>query len=198
MEEYNIIPTFKISIVGDSSIGKSCLIYRYVENKFDDFSLPTVGLDFFSKKINIHGEEYKLHIFDMAGQERFRSIVTSYYRRNNGIILAFDITNKESFDNLKRWVSEIDKYSDTNVCLVLIGTKLDMGEKREVFYSDAMDYANCLKINYYEVSSKDNINVEKIFIDLVGQIKLILEIKTETEKSIKLNSVRKSKYCCKN
>jgi len=195
MEEYNIIPTFKISIVGDSSTGKSCLLYRYVENKFDEFSLPTVGLEFFSKKINVDGEEYKLHIFDMAGQERFRSIVASYYRRNNGIILAFDITNKESFDNLKIWVSEIDKYSDTNVCLVLIGTKLDMGEKRQVLHRDAMDYANCLKINYYEVSSKDNINIEKIFIDLVGQIKITMERKTETENKIKLNLKKKKLEC---
>ena len=196
MNEYN---TLKLSIVGDSSIGKSCLLYRYVENKFDYFSLPTVGLEFFSKKINIYDKEYKLHIFDMAGQEKFRSIVTSYYRRNNGIILAFDITNKESFDNIKKWVSEIDKYSDPNVCLVLIGTKLYMLEKRQVLYKEAFDYANYLKINYYEVSSKDNINIEKIFVDLVVKIKIILDRKTEKETFIKLNSNReKFKSCCKN
>lgn len=202
MDEKKITqPTLKISILGDSSIGKSCMMCRYVENIFDDFSLPTVGIEFFTKKILIDDDLYKLHIFDLAGQERFKSIVTSYYRQNLGIILAFDITNRESFDNLKRWVSEIDKYSDPNVSIILIGTKLDLQKDRKIYYEEASNYAESLKVNYYEVSSKDNVNIEEVFIDIVKQIKIILkreeEKKIENEKSIKLQkNFTKLKYCC--
>lgn len=200
MEEKKI-PTLKISIIGDSSIGKSCLIYRYIENFFDTYSLPTVGIDFYTKRIIVDDENYKLHIFDLAGQERFRSIVTSYYRQNHGIILAFDITNKESFDNLKRWVVEIDKYSDLNVSIILVGTKLDLKSKREISVEQASEYAKCLRVNYHEISSKDNINIDKVFIDITRQIKLYFDREKyknlEKERIIKLQkSGKKLKYCC--
>ena len=200
MEEKKI-PTLKISIIGDSSIGKSCLIYRYIENFFDTYSLPTVGIDFYTKRIIVDDENYKLHIFDLAGQERFRSIVTSYYRQNHGIILAFDITNKESFDNLKRWVAEIDKYSDLNVSIILVGTKLDLQSKREISVEQASEYAKDLRVNYYEISSKDNINIDKVFIDITRQIKLYFDMEKyknlEKERIIKFQkSKKKLKYCC--
>lgn len=200
MEEKKITqPTLKISILGDSGIGKSCIICRFIDNIFDDYSLPTIGVEFFSKKILVDDELYKMHIFDLAGQERFKSIVTSYYRQNHGIILAFDITNRESFNNLKRWIVEIDKYSDPFVSIILIGTKLDLEKDRKITYEEAKKYADELKINYYEVSSKDNINIENIFIDIVRQIKIILKIseKIENENKIKLQkNFRKLKYCC--
>ena len=114
--------------------------------------------------------------------------------------MAFDITNRESFDNLKRWVSEIDKYSDPNVSIILIGTKLDLQKDRKIYYEEASNYAESLKVNYYEVSSKDNVNIEEVFIDIVKQIKIILkreEKKIEEEKSIKLQkNFTKLKYCC--
>ena len=188
----------KLIITGDSGVGKSSIIMRFADNIYDDFFLPTIGLDFSVKKFKIEDKLYKLHMWDLAGQERFKSIVKTYYRNGQGIILAFDITNMESFKSLQRWVSDIDKFSPANSVLILVGTKSDLEENRQVSYEKADDFAKTLKIDYIEISSKKNINIEDMFELLIKKIQIQLDIQHDIDnKKIKLELKKRHKKCCK-
>jgi len=130
---------YKLVVVGDTSTGKTNLIQRYVNNKFSESSLPTIGVEFHSKNIKIqpnNGEEQNIQvqIWDTAGQERFRGIAGSYYRHSSGILLVYDITLRQSFDNLGKWLSEIKKYAEQDAFIYVIGNKKDLVEDREVTY----------------------------------------------------------------
>ena len=188
----------KLIITGDSGVGKSSIIMRFADNIYDDFFLPTIGLDFSVKKFKIEDKLYKLHMWDLAGQERFKSIVKTYYRNGQGIILAFDITNMESFKSLQRWVSDIDKFSPANSVLILVGTKSDLEENRQVSYEKSDDFAKTLKIDYIEISSKKNINIEDMFELLIKKIQIQLDIQHDIDnKKIKLELKKRHKKCCK-
>jgi Ras-related protein Rab-1A len=187
----------KIVIIGDSSIGKSAAIFRFVKNEYDELSIPTIGVDFSIKKMIINDKQYKAHIWDLAGQERFKSIVTSYYRSAHGIVLAFDITNIDSFQNLKKWIDEINKYSIEDACMILIGTKSDLENKRQVSYDEAKHFAESQNIKYYEVSAKNNTNIEKVFIELIEEIDIKnINIKKYNEAIVLKNKDKKNNIKC--
>ena len=157
--------TIKLVILGDSSIGKSCLILSYKNDLFDENQISTIGVEFIPKTVVIDDKDIKLHIWDLSGQEKFYPITSSYYRNAHGIILAFDLTNIESFKNLNKWMKDIHKLTD-NPAMVLIGTKLDLKDKRQVKYEDAKKFAKQYNINYYETSSKENLNISNLFLDI--------------------------------
>ena len=137
----------KIIVVGDSGVGKSTMLMRFEKNIFDELFIPTVGIDFLIKKIQVNDKLYKLHLWDMAGQERYKSIVNTYYRNGQGIILAFDIANMSSFENLQNWIDSINKYSPANSVLFIVGTKSDLENDRIVTHEEAKKFANSLNIN---------------------------------------------------
>ena len=122
----------KILLIGNSGVGKSCLLMRYVENNFTTNFFNTIGVDFKMKTIPIADKEVKLQIWDTAGQERFRTITCNYYRGAHGVVIVYDITDRESFESVKNWMVEIEKYAQENVNKLLIGNKCDLTAKRQV------------------------------------------------------------------
>ncbi len=157
---------FKILLVGNSSVGKSSLFLRFVDDIWNDVFVPTIGVDFKIKTLKINEKNVKLQIWDTAGQERFRTIISSYYRGAQGILLVFDVTEKESFESLNNWLIEIEKNANKNVVKILIGNKCDLEDKRVISYSQAKDFADSNGLNYVETSAKTNNNVTEAFSEI--------------------------------
>ncbi|KAM3135944.1 hypothetical protein pb186bvf_011934 [Paramecium bursaria] len=158
---YNYL--FKYIIVGDSSVGKSCLLMQFTENKFQDHTESTVGVEFGYRTIKVQDQNIKLQIWDTAGQESFKSITRSYYRGSIGGILVFDFTRRATFNNIKKWLQEIKTYSCDQIELVLVGNKCDLETKREVTVQEVQEYANQEKLDFFETSAKTGKNVEVVF-----------------------------------
>ncbi|XP_009421150.2 GTP-binding protein YPTM1 isoform X1 [Musa acuminata AAA Group] len=167
--EYDYL--FKLLLIGDSSVGKSCLLLRFADDSYVDSYISTIGVDFKIRTVELDGKTVKLQIWDTAGQERFRTITSSYYRGAHGIIIVYDITEMESFDNIRQWLSEIDRYANDSVCKLLVGNKCDLVENRVVEMEKAKAFADSLCIPFIETSAKDSINVEKAFLTMCAEIK---------------------------
>ncbi|KAH9930834.1 GTP-binding protein ypt1 [Fomitopsis serialis] len=162
---------FKLLLIGDSGVGKSCLLLRFAEDNFTDSYLSTIGVDFKIRTIELEGKTVKLQIWDTAGQERFRTIAAAYYRGAHGIVVVYDVTDTESFDNVKGWLTEIERYASETVKKLLIGNKSDLVEKKAVEYNTAQEFANQIQIPFIETSAKTAANVEEAFIVMSRQIK---------------------------
>jgi Ras-related protein Rab-2A len=165
MAEY----VFKVIILGETSVGKSSICNRYVENKFEKNYDMTIGVEFASKILNIKGHSIKLQLWDTAGQEQFKSIVKSYYRNTAGALLCFDLTNRKSFEALSSWISEIKYYSE-HAQIILVGTKIDMIDSKLVSTEEAREFANKYFMDYIEVSSLTNDNISQVFESLTTSI----------------------------
>ncbi|CAG0893181.1 unnamed protein product [Darwinula stevensoni] len=152
----------KLLIIGDSGVGKSSLLIRFADNTFMGSYITTIGVDFKIRTVELDGERIKLQIWDTAGQERFRTITSTYYRGTHGVIIVYDVTDGESFANVKRWLHEIDQNCDT-VCRILVGNKNDDPSRKVVMREDALRFAEQMEIQMFETSAKDNINVEEMF-----------------------------------
>ncbi|CAF3685951.1 unnamed protein product [Adineta steineri] len=161
---------FKLVLLGDSGVGKTSLFLRFANDAFNDIFLPTVGVDFMNHVIKHNGTTTKLHIWDTAGQERFRSLISSYCRDFKGAIVVFDVTNLKSFENVTRWLQEIDENSNNDVKILLVGNKCDLALERVIDHAQAKDLADSLNILYVETSAKNTINVEVAFMSLVSEI----------------------------
>lgn len=163
--------TFKILVIGDGTSGKSSILHRYIDNKFYHNYISTIGVDFKIKMLNISNKLIKFQIWDTAGQERFKAITTAYYRGVNGILLVYDVSNRETFNNIDIWIDDINKFAPPDVLILLVGNKSDT-VKRQVKIEEGINKANELNIPFIETSAKDNINIKKAF-DLLAE-KLIL------------------------
>jgi len=163
---------FKIGLVGESGVGKSCLLVRWVDNDFftedDKF---TIGVDYKFKSVAVKDKNVKLQIYDTAGQERFRTVTASFYRGAHGILLVYDITDKETFGTrMEEWLKEIKNYTPDNTPIVLVGNKIDIGEKRAVDRSLAEAFAEKHGLTYLETSAKEGTNVNDAFMSLAEKI----------------------------
>nr|pir hypothetical protein T23H2.6 - Caenorhabditis elegans [Caenorhabditis elegans] len=123
---------FKLLLIGDSGVGKTCILYRFSDDAFNTTFISTIGIDFKIKTIELKGKKIKLQIWDTAGQERFHTITTSYYRGAMGIMLVYDITNAKSFDNIAKWLRNIDEHASEDVVKMILGNKCDMSDRRVV------------------------------------------------------------------
>ena len=162
---------FKLLLIGDSGVGKSCLLLRFADNTYTDSYISTIGVDFKIKTVEIDGKIVKMQIWDTAGQERFRTITSSYYRSANGIIIVYDVTDQVSFNNVKTWLAEIERYASSSVNKLLVGNKADLTSRRTVDKSAAEDFASRLGIPYIETSAKLSENVEAAFVAMAREIK---------------------------
>lgn len=169
---------FKLLIIGDSGVGKSSLLLRFADNTFSGSYITTIGVDFKIKTVTLNGQKVKLQIWDTAGQERFRTITSTYYRGTHGVIVVYDVTNGESFANVKRWLHEIEQNCDL-VNKVLVGNKNDTPERKVVLTEDAQRFASTMNIQLFETSAKDNINVEEMFMAIT---RLVLDSKLELKR----------------
>mmetsp|Transcript_2244 Transcript_2244/g.6665 ORF Transcript_2244/g.6665 Transcript_2244/m.6665 type:complete len:208 (-) Transcript_2244:296-919(-) len=167
--EYDYL--FKLLLIGDSGVGKSCLLLRFADDTYTDSYISTIGVDFKIRTVDLEGKTIKLQIWDTAGQERFRTITSSYYRGAHGIIIVYDVTDMDSFNNVKQWLSEIDRYAAPNVNKLLVGNKVDLTSKKVVSTEMAKEFADSLGIEFLETSAKNSTNVEKAFMTMAGEIK---------------------------
>ncbi|KAM3147056.1 hypothetical protein pb186bvf_000772 [Paramecium bursaria] len=168
MADYHFL--FKVLLIGNSGVGKSCMLMRYSENQFTNNFYNTIGVDFKTKSIQIGEHNVKLQIWDTAGQDRFRTITCSYYRGAQGIMIVYDITDRESFENVKTWMVEIDKYASESVNRMLIGNKCDMSERREVSYDEGLELSRQYSIPFYETSAKSSLNIDIAFTHITKNI----------------------------
>ena len=181
---------FKVLLAGNTSVGKSSLFLRFVDKIWNDAFVPTIGVDFKIKTLNINNKNIKLQIWDTAGQERFRTIISSYYRGAHGILLIFDLTQSESFDSLKNWLIEIEKNSNQNVVKLLIGNKCDLEDKRVISYETGKDFAEQYNMKYIETSAKTDLNVTEAF-GLIG--KELMDASADNEITVKPKNITISK-----
>ena len=196
--------TFKILTIGESGVGKTCILRRFVENKFLKNHLATIGIDFKTKNLIINNQEIKLKIWDTAGQERFKSIASNYMKKANGVVLVYDITSRASFQGIDKWISEISGDSTTLKPMILIGNKADMETGRVISVQEGEDLAKKYGegIHFYETSCKTGDNVDKAISDLVNQIYNKFSGKTLNENNIKIKKDKNNekdnqkKKCC--
>lgn len=170
---------FKLLLIGDSGVGKTCVLFRFSEDAYNNTFISTIGIDFKIRTIELDGKKIKLQIWDTAGQERFRTITTAYYRGAMGIMLVYDITNEKSFDNIKNWIRNIEENATTDVETMLLGNKCDAAEKRVVSKEKGEQLAIEYGIKFMETSAKDSINVETAFFSIARDIKAKTEKKLE-------------------
>ena len=167
---------FKILIIGDSAVGKTSLLLKYVDNFFPETHMATIGVEYKTK--NIETSKYKviLHLWDTAGQERFKSITKSFFNNANGIVFVYDITSKESFDGVKNWIKDAEPYGKFES--ILCGNKIDLEKKREVKIDSLKEYGLKKKIDVFETSAKTGVKVNDAFEKLVD---LIIKSKSHDE-----------------
>ena len=162
--------TFKILTIGESGVGKTCVLRRFVENKFLKNHLATIGIDFKTKTLNINNQEIKLKIWDTAGQERFRNITTQYYKGADGIVLVYDVTDEASYEKIRDWMEQIlSNTQQEEIGLVLLGNKCDM-DPRSVTEEMGKKMAEELKINYFETSALNGQGIKEAFEQLTRDI----------------------------
>ena len=159
---------YKILLLGDSSVGKTCFLMRYTENTFQEIHMSTIGLDYKLKNVQLDdGRMVKIQIWDTAGQDRFRSITKNYYKGAHGIILLYSVTDKKTFENVRNWISQIKEEVSEKVTIILVGNKIDDEEHRIVTEEDGEKMANEFGLQFFECSAKSGVNVDPIFNELV-------------------------------
>ena len=141
IKEVNFNYLLKYIIIGNSSVGKSCITMRYIHDSFNEEFKTTIGVEFGSKNVTIKGKIYKIQIWDTAGEETFRSITRAYYKNSVCACIVYDITNRNSFLDVKSWLDDCKKQSPKTVILVLIGNKIDLEEQREVSFEEGNNFA---------------------------------------------------------
>jgi len=161
----------KLLMIGDSGVGKTCLLLRYANDSFSPTFITTIGIDFKIKNIDIDGTKIKLQIWDTAGQERFRTITTSYFRGAQGILLVYDVTDRRSFESIRNWISQIQQHADVHVNKILVGNKCDMLDEKVVSTEEGEKLAKEFNMPFWECSAKNNINVEESFIGIGRGVK---------------------------
>jgi Ras-related protein Rab-1A len=177
--EYDFL--FKYLIIGNSGVGKSCLLLRYADDVYTDKHIITIGVDFKIKTLNIEGKKVKTNIWDTAGQERFKNITVSYYKGAAGVMVVYDITDLESFNKVNEWLIEIEKNAPNNVYKILVGNKCDLDDQRQVSYDQGKELADTYGMKFIETSAKNATNVDEAFLTMTKEILRIKSSKPEKE-----------------
>ena len=186
-DEYDFI--FKVLLLGNSDVGKSSLLLRFVDSVWNDGFVPTIGVDFKVKTLEINNKKVKMQIWDTAGQERFRTVVSTYFKGAHGILLLYDVTNKDSFKNLENWLIEIEKNSSDKVLKILLGNKCDLSDDREIQSEEGKAFAIRNGMEFMETSAKMNTNVSEAF-ETLG--KLMIEFNSKGNNNNSQNGEGKS------
>lgn len=168
------IPTLKVLLIGTSSVGKSSLLLRYTDDEYlgPEEATATIGVDYKVKSITVGGKRYKLNIWDTAGQERFRTLTSSYYRGAHGVIVAYDVTSRESFAALPTWFSELDTFSSSaDVVKIVVGNKTDKEYARQVTQEEGQAFADSRGCLFIECSAKQGVGVNGAFDELINKVR---------------------------
>ncbi|EAL62514.1 Rab GTPase [Dictyostelium discoideum AX4] len=171
---------YKVLLIGDSDVGKTSIVKRFSDDTFDEDLLCTIGVEFKMKEVKVDGKKVDLCIWDTAGQEKFRALISSYYRGAHGIILTYDVTKRESFDNLNYWLNEVENFANrSNLVKLLVGNKIDK-ENREVTREEGAEFAKKKAMLFIECSAKSKIGIQQAFEELAQKI---IEIPQNTSSS---------------
>ena len=202
---------FKIVLIGDTSVGKTNILSKYLSNEFDPDSKATVGVEFGTRDFQIENNKVKVQIWDTAGQERYRSITNAYYKGAKGSLLVYDITNPKTFENLDKWLSDLKANAEEKISVVLIGNKSDLEEERQISIEQGKEKAAFFKLAFMETSALNGNNIEKAFNELITDVyknhheMFEKQAKVEiSDKAIDLenvdankeNKVESKKFCC--
>ena len=201
---------FKILILGDSFVGKTNILKRFIHNEFDSTTKETVGVEFDSKNYNFGEKTIKAQIWDTAGQERYRSVTKAYYKGAKGALLVYDISRRITFENIDNWLIDLRTNGDKDILIILIGNKSDLNSKREVSKDEAENKAEQYNIAFLETSAKNGDNIDKAFGELVEQVynanktsieKNDVKVEGNNEDGISLqkddvDEQKKTKGCC--
>jgi len=186
-EPYDLM--FKITIIGNSGVGKSSILLRFTDDDFEEGQPCTIGVDFKTKNIKLDERVISLSIWDTAGQEKFRSLTSSYYRGTHGIILVYDVTKRSTFTDIKHWLDEVDNYAtNPEVIKLLIANKIDMPD-REVSKDDGLKFAKKMSMLYIECSAKTKVGIQQAFEELVQKILDTPSLWQDKRKDNKTNNV---------
>ena len=168
----------KIITLGDSQVGKTCLIYRFADNTFIDSYLSTIGIDSKSKVVELDKDrKIKLIVYDTAGQERFKSLSANYIKKADGILIVYDVTNKQSFINVENWIKSAKEDMNKNIPIYLIGNKSDLEEERQISEENGRNISEQYNLKFYETSCRTGKNIEKCFQDMGNELYNIIEEK---------------------
>ena len=200
------IESIKVTLLGNSGVGKTCIIKRYLDDEFSLEEQVTFSANFSQKEVTIGDKTVILDIWDTAGQEQYRSMGRNFYKDSYIVCLVYDITNKDSFEDLKNiWYNELITYGEKYTVTAVVGNKSDCFEKEEVKEEEASNYAKSIKANYFMVSAKEGINIDSMFKTLAAsylgpefsaKIKEIINDKGSSQKIRKTKSKKKGKKCC--
>jgi len=175
--------TFKLLVVGDSGVGKTCLTLKFIKNTFAEEQGVTVGIDMLPKLWDWGTHKFNLQIWDTAGEERFRTVVNSYYRGAHGVLLLYDVTNRSSFENIKTWLTEIRRNAAEGVKIILVGTKIDLAGERKVSDDQIQEFSTLTSLRSMQVSSKTGEGVKECFFELTKEMAMtVLTHPKEKEK----------------
>ena len=191
------IEDIKIITLGNSAVGKSSFILKYIDNSFTLYYTATLGIDFKQKKIKLKdGRDVRLRIFDTAGQERYKSVSASFIKKADGVILIYDIGDLESFEAVDNWIKSIREIGKDNLPIILVGNKCDLpDDKRMISLKEGQDKADEFNIPFYETSCKEGINIKEVFEKLVDDIMEKGSKNINREYKI-LNKGKKKEKCC--
>jgi Ras-related protein Rab-11A len=167
-EEYKMI--FKVVIVGDSGVGKTNILLRYLKNEFNEESKATVGVEFGTKKMKIDNSNIKVQIWDTAGQERYRSITSAYYRGAHGALVVYDITSKKTFDSVEKWVNDLKTNGEPKMVIMVIGNKADKEEERVITKVDGEAKSQRNNVAFLETSALTAENIEQAFEEVIQKL----------------------------
>ena len=192
----------KLLIIGDSGVGKTSILLKYVDNFFTDQHIATIGVEYKTKVIT--KGKYKIQIWDTAGQERYRSITSAYYKGAKGALIVYDITRKNTFDNIDKWISDLKLNGDKNICILIVGNKSDLNEQREVDEELGKKKAEMFKTAFMETSALNGENISKAFEEVIEQIYQLNKnafeenAKKDIDRGVNLNENKddNKKKCC--
>ena len=202
---------FKVVLIGDTSVGKTNILSKYLSNEFDPDSKATVGVEFGTRDFKIENNTVKVQIWDTAGQERYRSITNAYYKGAKGSLLVYDITNPKTFENVDKWLSDLKTNAEEKISVVLVGNKTDLEAERKIRIEQGKEKAELFKLAFIETSALNGNNIEKAFNELISDVYknhhelFEKQAKVEiTEKAIDLEHAEekkekpenKKRFCC--
>ena len=188
---------YKILLLGDSEVGKSCFLMRYADNVFVDNYITTIGLDYKLKYVQLDsGQVIKVQLWDTAGQDRYRTIAKNYYKGSHGILLLYDVTKTSSFENIREWIKDIREEVYEKAIIFLIGNKIDKKDQIKIKTEDAEKLAEEFNIPFFEASAKSGENVDEIFKALYKKIsEVYVDIQQEGGRKLSKKN-KKNKKCC--
>ena len=200
-ENEDIKKIYKILLLGDSSVGKTCFLLRYTDNTFQEIYMSTIGLDYRLKTVKLPNEKkIRAQIWDTAGQDRFRAITKNYYKGSNGIILIYDVTDKKSFEGVKNWIEQIRDEVTQEVLIYLVGNKIDKKEERKISKEEGKKLADSFGVQFYESSAKTGENIDLIFYNLLKDIDNLYsaneEVPVRGKKISKISKKKLKEKCC--